>query len=289
MARRLGIAVLTCGALLAPGSAHAQNAQQLQTLVELRALADLTQKLQLSVNVLTDSVKDLKDQIKAASGRIDAQGTQVNTAFATQKTLIDSLTQAVGTLEQRVRDSSVDVRGLQSEMTAIRQGLGMLTDQITTLSQGQTPAAGGAPAGGGQGQTLLPDSPGELLQQARGFYTSSQYELAINAYQEFLKKFPTSPEAPKAQFWIGESYRNQTMYKEAIDAYTEVVTKFAGCGCEAEPESYFSRGLAYRSLKQDQKAIEDFKKIQAEYTKTKSPVWQTANDLASPILKQMIK
>jgi TolA-binding protein len=265
-------------------------------------LTEMAQRLQKSVNELAGAVKDLQDQLRAANGRMDTQGTQLNTMAATEKTLIDSLATTLGTLEQKVRDNNMSTQRLTDEMDAIRKGLGMLTDLITNLSQGQPPAAasGAAPATGASPDALIAASasPGQMYQDAYGFFSRGEYELARGAFTEFIAKFPTSPDAPMAQFTIGLSFYNEAgaatsptvktaKYNDSVMALTDVVTKYKGCGCEAEPDAYYQRGLAYHYLKQDLKAKADFVTIQTEYARSKSPVWQNANDLAAAMLKNI--
>jgi len=295
------VAAVICVAAATP--ARAQNQQQLQMNADLRMLTEMAQKLQKSVNELAAAVKDAQEQLRAVNGRIDTQGTQLNTVAATEKTLIESLGTTLSALEQKVRDNNMSTQRLTDEMAAIRKGLGMLTDLITNLSQGQPPpAANGDTAAAGNPPANMSSalaSPGQMFQEAYGFFSRGEYGLSRDAFKEFLEKFPTSPDAPKAQFTIGLSFYNEAgaattptaktaKYNDAVTAFTEVVTKYKGCGCEEEPEAYYHRGLSYHALKQDVKAKEDFVKIQTEYARTnKSPAWEAANSLATNMLKQI--
>jgi TolA-binding protein len=294
------VAAVLCVAAATP--ARAQNQQQLQMNADLRMLTEMAQKLQKSVNELAGAVKDLQEQVRAANGRMDTQGAQLNSMAATEKTLIDSLATTLGTLEQKVRDNNMSTQRLTDEMDAIRKGLGMLTDLITNLAQGQPPpgASGAAPTAGASPDSVVAASasPGQMYQDAYGFFSRGEYDLARGAFTEFIAKFPTSPDAPMAQFTIGLSFYNEAgaatspavktaKYNDAVGALTEVITKYKGCGCEAEPDAYYQRGLAYHMLKQDEKAKADFLKIQAEYARSKSPAWESANSLAGQMLKNI--
>ena len=42
-----------------------------------------------------------------------------------------------------------------------------------------------------------------------GYYAVGQCDLAIEAFKDFIQKFPNSPDAADAQFFIGESYYQQ--------------------------------------------------------------------------------
>ena len=294
------VAAVLCVAAATP--ARAQNQQQLQMNADLRMLTEMAQRLQKSVNELAGAVKDLQEQLRAANGRMDTQGAQLNSMAATEKTLIDSLATTLGTLEQKVRNNNMSTLRLTDEMEAIRKGLGMLTDLITNLSQGQPPAgASGAPpaAANPSGDlTSAAASPGQMYQDAFGFFSRGTTPPRVTPSKNSWKKFPTSPDAPMAQFTIGLSFYNEAgaatsptvktaKYNDSVMALTDVVTKYKGCGCEAEPDAYYQRGLAYHYLKQDLKAKADFVTIQTEYARSKSPVWQNANDLAAAMLKNI--
>lgn len=63
---------------------------------------------------------------------------------------------------------------------------------------------------------------------------TASMQLAIDAYNEFLRLFPNSPEAPYAMFQIGEVYfrrspkpqRTQEYTEKAVEYYRRVVTDF---------------------------------------------------------------
>jgi len=57
-------------------------------------------------------------------------------------------------------------------------------------------------------QNLVPEQPGEgeAYKSAYGLVKNKEFELAITAFQNFLKDFPDGKFAPNAHFWLGELY-----------------------------------------------------------------------------------
>ena len=95
-------------------------------------------------------------------------------------------------------------------------------------------------------------SPTQYFDMAWGLYTISQYDLAIEGFKDYLKRFPDSPDAPKAQFYIGMSLFNQTppKYLEAAQSYGLVTSNPAYKGSEYVPQAYYAQGLCFEKLKQ---------------------------------------
>jgi len=301
----IGLIIGVCVAV--PSPASAQNATQMQMMAEVHQLTELTQRLQQSVNALADAVKDLKDQVKNTSARIDAEATAVAAASATQKEMFDTLSARVSSLDNNVKENGMNTQRLSQEVAPIRQALSDLLDSVnkaqTLAASASTPApptpdttnAAAASATGTPGVTVA-DSPGQMYQDAFGFFSRGEYQIARDQFADFIQKFPTSPDAPAAQYWIGVSLMNEAdksqdaaqktaKYTDAVSAFTDAVTKYKDCGCEYEADSYFERGRAYRALHQETKARDDFKKIQDEYARTKSPAWENANSLATQALR----
>lgn len=73
-----------------------------------------------------------------------------------------------------------------------------------------------------------------ILLSAYLSFRRSQYQDAVNDAQRFVTLYPTSPDAPYAQYLIGESYfrqipdvtRDQELSRKAIDAMQVVITKY---------------------------------------------------------------
>jgi TolA-binding protein len=85
---------------------------------------------------------------------------------------------------------------------------------------------------------------------------SGNYDLSIKGFTAYLRSFPTSPNAYRAQFNIGEALKFAKRPREAIQAYTAVITNYKGSPWE--DQAYYARGLAYEELSMKDQARADF-------------------------------
>ena len=97
--------------------------------------------------------------------------------------------------------------------------------------------------------------------------------------REAIKQFPDSPDAPVAQMIIGDSYSNLGKFKEALEAYTTVITKYKGS--EQVPDAYFKQGSTYAQLKQTAQARASYNYVIKNYPDS------TARTLAEQALKKL--
>jgi TolA-binding protein len=258
MRRILAVTTLTL-TLAVPAAALAQNREHQQMFADLRMLQEQVQQLRLAVNSLAESVK-------AVNTKQDDQATIVSRSFAGQKVLIDQLTDSVRILREKGDDTNVRISTVAHELETIRQAMTSLQNSIIqaiSALNSQTP--GSAPAGGDPNAPAQPppanppQNPQTLYEQAWSDYMSGNYDLAVKGFNAYLRSFPTSPDAYKAQFNIGEAYKFAKRPREAIQAYTAVITNYKGSLWE--DQAYYARGLAYEELAMKDQARADFQYI----------------------------
>lgn len=261
MRRFLTVTTFTL-ALALPGVAGAQNREHQQMFADLRMLQEQVQQLRLAVNTLAESVKTVntkQDDAAAAARR----------SFAEQKLLTDQLTDSVRILREKGDDTNVRISTLTHELETIRQGLQSLQNSVLqalatmTAQQSASPATSGtAPAGTTAAPATpqnLPASPQAYYEGAWSDYMSGNYDLAISGFQAYLRSFPTSPDAYKAQFNIGEAYKYSKRYREAVQAYTAVITNHKGTPWE--DQAYYARALVYEELGMKEQARADLQYV----------------------------
>jgi tol-pal system protein YbgF len=266
---RLTRSLLILLLLAAAAPARAQNRQDLQMLADMRLLQENVAKLQLTVNVLLE-------QLKATNAQVDANKNLAQKLHAEQMVQIKDIAQNMSVLNEKLADSSVNVLKLTQEMSSIRSAIAMqstLLNQILGLLQ--PPLAPTIPPGGGTGGDTAPPAPGSAgmpaspaahYNEAWGYYTANKFDLAIQAYQEALQKFPDWPDAPIAQLNIGNAYYQLRRDKEAIQAFNVVITKYRNH--DTVPEAYFGQGLAYERLGQKANALKNYELIIKQYPKS---------------------
>lgn len=262
------ISALTLAALLVvPASGFAQNRTDQQMLAELRMLQEQLQQLRLAVNTLADSVK-------AVATKQDEQTAANRKSFADQKLLTDGITDSIRILREKGDDTNVRISTLSHEVETLRQ-----TTQAVQTSVAQaaammaaaqtaapaTPADPTQPAGTPITQQTPPiniaavQSSKAVFDHAYGDYAGSQYALAIEGFKDYLRSFPTSPDAYKAQNYIADSYFQMARYREAVQAAREAIENYKNSPWL--PDAYFRRGSAYLELQMKEQAKADFEYI----------------------------
>ena len=263
------ILVLTVSLLAVPAVTRAQNREQQQIFADLRILQEQVQQLRAAVN-------SLAEQAKATNTRIDAQAEATRKAYADTLQLVRELSSSVESLGQKVQSNSAQVTKLSQELPPLRDGLNMLQQLISQVAaqlQPMTPAdpnastgaAGGPPASGPPpaSNASIPPSPATYWNAAMGYYAVGQWDLAVEAFKDFIQKFPNSPDAADAQFFIGESYYQSGKTREALAAYTAVPASYSQSG--RVPDAYFKQAMCYELLNQRAEAIRVYQLIVKQY------------------------
>jgi tol-pal system protein YbgF len=271
-----------------PAVAGSQNREELQLLADVRMLQEQVAKLQLTANQLTEALSD-------TNKRIDDQAASTLKSFANQQLLINNLSASSNTLREKLDDNTVRVSQLTQEMSAIRSGLGMLTEQINSLvsllqppvnpvdpnapmapRDGSAAPTPGAPLGA----VRQPTSPERLFLAAVNDYMSNRLPSAIEGFEDFVREFPTAPDAPRAQIYIGQSYHSQRKYKEAIAAYGKVISDYKD-SAQVVAEAYYLQGMCYLDMNDRGNAQKVFQLVSKQYPGTPSAL------LAEQRLKSM--
>jgi tol-pal system protein YbgF len=234
---------------LASGVASAANKEHLQMLAEIRMLQEQTALLRTQLTALNET-------LRALGSRLDEQAGTTRKAFADQKLSVDNIAENLRIVREKVDDNSVRVGSLSQELEAIR----------TAIAQGAPPASpagadaanptGAQPQTGGQpavaaGQTpavqgVPAQSPQRLYDNAWADYVAAQYNLAITEFQNYIRTYGRSEQAGDAQYFIGECYYQQGMFKEAAAAYDRGIADYPNS--QRIPDMYFKRGMAFNAL-----------------------------------------
>jgi len=141
----------------------------------------------------------LLNEIQATDRRTVQTLTEIQRTLARLGTRLDELGRETGQLQGRVDElrRRVDTLALQFEVGPAPASAAPATPSPSaTVAQQQRPAPPGAQAS-------------DLYQTAYIDFTKGNYNLAIAAFREYIRLYPGTPLAEKAQYWIGESHYSQ--------------------------------------------------------------------------------
>jgi tol-pal system protein YbgF len=270
------LTVLVLAAPFATRPAEAADKQHLQMMAEIRLLQEQQQQLQQLMGALQDTLKTLNT-------KLDDQASTNRKAMADQTLAVNNIGDTVRALREKAEDTNVRISSVSQEIDALRQTMASQpsTSVINPGSQGNgTPGTGGINAGTPTPMPSTGGNPGvpppgvsaqRMYESSFDDYTAGRYDLAIQGFQNFIAVFGRAPQAPDAQYNIGQSYYQQSKYPEARDAYQKVVTDYAQT---AQPstlaDAYYKLGMTYERLNQIDAAKQTYQTVVQKYATTSS-------------------
>jgi tol-pal system protein YbgF len=251
------LAILIGATLTVP--AGAANREHQQMMADIRMLQEQTQQLQLALG-------DLGAALKAVTAKLDQQAGVSQKSFADQKLQSDTIGGDLRVIREKVDENNVRIGSLSQEIEALRLAIPQTPmqpaappfgDPSNPAGQAAPPVAPAAPPSPQIG------SPTRAYDTAQGDYAAGQYSLAIQGFEAYIKSFPQSPLAGNAQYYVGESYRQDGKFQDAVAAYDKVIANYPGNPVVAE--AYYKRGLAYQSLGDVARARESYEHVVKSY------------------------
>ncbi len=240
--------------------AEAADKQHLQMMAEIRLLQEQQQQLQQLMGALQDTLKTLNT-------KLDDQAATNRKSMADQTLAVNNIGDTVRTLREKTDETNVRISSVSQEIDALRQAMGSQPQQPAQLIN---PASSGAP-GTTDAVAPPPVSAQRTYESSFDDYTAGRYDLAIKGFEYFVATFPRAPQAPDAQYNIGQSYYQQSKYPEARDAYQKVVTDYAQI---AQPstlaDAYYKLGMTYERLNQIDAAKQTYQTVVQKYPTTSS-------------------
>ena len=244
------------GAALTVAPAWGQNREHQQLASEIRMLQEQDARLQLMLTALDQT-------LQAILTRLDEQGDDVRRGFANQQLQVDSVATGVRVVREKVDENNVRVSSLAQEVEALRMAMPMLGGPLTDLEVDPETGLPVNPAFASSPIVNPGVSPQRLYDTAYGDYTTSQYALSIQGFEQFISTFPRSEMADDALFFIGQNYYADGRFREAAEAYEQVAVRYpAG---DAVAEALYKRGLALERLDQIDLARETFQTVVREH------------------------
>ncbi len=244
------------GVVLAVVPAWGQNREHQQIAADIRMLQEQDSRLQLMLTALERTLQVILT-------RLDAQGDEVRRGFANQQLQVDSVATGVRVVREKIDENNVRVSSLAQEVEALRMAMPMLGGPLTDL---EVDPETGLPVNQGLAPPLPANagiSPKRLYDTAYTDYTTGQWALSIQGFEQFISTFPQSEIADDALFFIGQNYYADGRFREAADAYEQVSVRYPGGNVVAE--ALYKRGLALERLDQFDLARETFQTVVREH------------------------
>jgi tol-pal system protein YbgF len=254
---RLGVAGAIASATLFGLPAIAQDTRL--SLADRVARLEQQSQAQAGTTTLVNQVNDLQQQVSQLQGQIEELQHQ-------NQQLQDS---------QKAQYADVDSRlGRLEKGGAAPQGQPASAAQpAPSAMQPPASAQAAAPAAASASSASAPTQPASGDQQAAydtAFKSlrAGDYVTASRGFRDFLIKYPDSPLAPNAYYWLGESYYVTMNYPVAIEAFQRLVKQFPQS--DKVSDGLLKVGYCQIELKQQDAAVATLKQVTTKYPGTKA-------------------
>jgi tol-pal system protein YbgF len=149
------------------------------------------------------------------------------------------------------------------------------------------PPMGGGPVPGApsSSEVTVPSTPAgsgnpmDTYNAAYRDYQRGNFDLAIEGFREFIEGNPRSDLADNAAYWLGESLFSQKKYRDAIEQFDSVVTRYPKS--DKVPGALLKKGYAYISIGERAQGV-----VQLQYVLHEHPTSSEAA-LARQRLRQL--
>ena len=260
--------------LLAPVFLYGASREQQEMQRDIAQLQDQVRMLQSGFDQKMAAVETLIQQALDAGNKANTSVNVLNSSVTQtlDRELKDALRPVAG-LTAKVDNANNDISEVKSSMADITNQLNriqqLLADMNNAIKVIQAPPAAPPPS------NTNPDSPATrnapppaslLWGNARGDYNSGKADLALSDFAEFLKDYPDDPNAPEAQFTIGEIHLGQLKYDLAVGDFDAVLERYPDG--KVTPDAYFMKGMALKQSGHRDAAVTEWRALRKKYPKS---------------------
>ena len=209
-----------------------------------------------------------KQDLQAMSRRLADQNSEVLKSNADIQVELKSLRDQIQALQSNLDSTNQRLAALSTELAATRDRLsaGAPAGAAPTAAPVGAAAAPGAPATGGA-PPPRPADPAQLYNSAYEDYLRGNFDLAIQGFAEYVKRYPDTALAGNAYYWIGECNYSKRQFKEAIDAFTTLLNTYKTSDKAAA--ALLKKGLAYLEMGDRAQAVINLQYVLYEHPGTK--------------------
>jgi TolA-binding protein len=265
MIRRLLIILLIAFPLLS--AADKTTETMLEILREIGGLQEQIKGFQKSLEgKLADQSQINADQLRAAAEQFaksmaafsDSVQKGLQRQQDQQTKIVDAIA-AAGTQLQAISDQSNTTRQAVNDLSAVVSRLTTQMNDLTALVKSMQPAKTGPPAAADQ----PPISATDLFANAEGDRLGGKLDLSLAEYSDYVSKFPDSPQASDAQYYIGSIHYSKQEWEEAVQAFDMLLQKYPDS--RRTPESLYYKADSLAKLGRSQGANSTLKELRKRF------------------------
>lgn len=254
---RLGVAGAIASATLFALPAAAQDTRL--SLADRVSRLEQQSQQQAGTTSLVNQVNDLQQQLAQLQGQIEELQHQNQQLQDSQKAQYADLDSRLGRME---KGGASQGQAPAAPATAP----GPSAPSAAPVAAQPAPAAAQAPAGAAPAHADADQQ--AAYDAAFKSLRAGDYVSASRGFRDFLVKYPDSPLAPNAYYWLGESYYVTMNYPVAIEAFQRLVKQYPQS--DKVSDGLLKVGYCQIELKQQDAAVATLKQVTAKYPGTKA-------------------
>jgi len=244
---------------------------------QLEALQQSVQNLQKTVDTQTAVLKTLVEQ---ANDNVNSMKSVVNDLRGTMQQNLASSSAKFDTMTSQVQALSESLDEAKARLSKLSDQMAQMQNILTTLPSQTNPAPAAAPGTPGvPGAPAAPAAPpvpeaDSLYSQGLSYYNGGQWDLSIQAFQDYLKYYKDTDRASNAQFYIGECYYSQGDYNRAIDAYDACIEKYPTGNKAAAAQ--LKKGFSLLAMTQKTAGIRELRSLVQRFPDSHEAGWRAS-------------
>lgn len=260
--------VLLAAALSVPSTVQAQKKEDfLQIQRDVAQLQDDVRKLQKSQDEKIAALQALLQQNLDAANRLATSLSGMQTSLTT--TLSEQqrgVVAPMAALSKEVEQMSGEFRSVRENVSDLGSQLTRLDTKLTDISSAvrtitTPPVAPPPPVAAAPADPVPP--PGVtaegLFENARRDFLAKRDQLAMTEFNDYLKYFPKTENAPRAQFYVGQIYDRAEQPEDAAKAFDAVMERFPPN--PFTPEAHYMKAVSLFKAKQRVEAADEFQEF----------------------------
>jgi tol-pal system protein YbgF len=199
----------------------------------------MLEPLQREIQILKNAVDENRDYLQRTQQRPDQEMTTFRKDFEAQ------------------------LSELEAKIKKIEKDVGIKIEEVSKASKAQVVVATPPPS---KGEVSSRQAMEALYKNAKQTYERKEFPAAREQFRAFLAVYPKGELSDNAQFWIGECYYSEKDYEKAIIAYDDVIKKFSKG--DKVPSALLKQAFCWLKLGDKTFAQSLLKKVIREYPRT---------------------
>lgn len=192
---------------------------------------------------------------------------RINTLDRKVETTRESVQATRASSDTRLNDLSARMEVLEGKVDASGERFTRVAEKIDNVKERLTRADSARAAGGAMGRdsTAILD-PESAYNAAYADLSSGRYDLARQAFGEYLKHYPDTERSDNAQYWIGECLYATGDFDGSIAEYAKVAERYPKGDKVAA--ALLKSGYAHARMNRAEEAKKAFRQVVQRYPKS---------------------